>query len=94
MESKQNFVKNEVSEGYRELNASKKYRFNGVCTTRGLSSHRKQEVTTKKNDRVVRLGRPMPREDKDVSRRLDTYPPNTFSDYVGGFGYPTGYCLK
>ncbi|KAK1429631.1 hypothetical protein QVD17_11845 [Tagetes erecta] len=89
MRSKQNFVKNEVTEGYRDFGDSKKYQSNGASTTRGLSSHRKQEGSTKRNDRVVRLGRPMPREDKDASRRLDTYPPNTFSDYVGGFGYPT-----
>ncbi|KAJ0849244.1 putative U11/U12 small nuclear ribonucleoprotein 25kDa protein [Helianthus annuus] len=94
MKKKQNLVKNEVSEGYKDYGASKKY------TMRGLLSDRRQEGPTKRNYRVVRLGRPLPCDDensnkrKEISCRLDTYSCGSFCDYVGGFGYPTGYCLK
>ncbi|KAK9079499.1 hypothetical protein SSX86_001171 [Deinandra increscens subsp. villosa] len=98
--NKQIHVKNEVSEGYKGLGASKKYQSDYGCTMRGLFSDRRQEGPTKRNYRVIRLGRPLPcdeansKERRDGSSRLDAYPSSSFSDYVGGFGYPTGYCLK
>ncbi|KAI7753786.1 hypothetical protein M8C21_022222 [Ambrosia artemisiifolia] len=100
MKKKQNVVKNEVSEGYKGFGASKKHRSNFGCTMRGLFSDRRQEGPTKRNYHVVKLGRPLPSDDENSNRRkeiscsLDTYLSSSFCDYVGGFGYPTGYCLK
>lgn len=100
MKNKQSLVKSEVSEVYKGFGASKKYRSKFVCAMRGLLSDRRQEGPTKRNYHVVRLGHPLPSEDaknnerREVLRRLDMYPSGSFCDYVGGFGYPTGYCLK
>ncbi|KAL8216840.1 hypothetical protein R6Q57_023677 [Mikania cordata] len=97
MKYKQNLVKNEVSEGYNKgFGASNKLQ----SSRKGLFSDRRQEASTKRNYHVVRLGQPVPCNDANTSGRrdascgVDAFSSGTFSDYVGGFGYPTGYCLK
>ncbi|KAI3823526.1 hypothetical protein L1987_04965 [Smallanthus sonchifolius] len=101
MKNKQTLVRNEVDEGYQGFDSNKS---SFVGTMRGLFSHRTQEGPTKGNDHVVnsttRFGRALPCDDansnkkRDISCRSSTCSSDSVSDYVGGFGYPTGYCLK
>lgn len=104
MNKKQNHVKNE---GRKDLNSSKKSKSNWGCTVKGFLKHRRQEGRAKGNDRVVkstvRLGQHFPSDDAKSCKSSsgsncngcgNAYLSNSFCDYLGGFGYPTGYCLK
>lgn len=92
MTNKKNVVQ---KEGEKDFGANKKSRSNWV---KGLFSHRKQDGVA--NGRSTIRLRLFPLEDEDsnemedVSCKSSTYSSTIFSDYVGGFGYPTGYCLK
>lgn len=97
-------VKNEVNKGKGDFGGNKKCRSNWTGTVRGLLSQRRKEGRIRGNGRVVnstiRLGQILSSDDENSDEKRDdsckssTYLPNSFSDYVGGFGYPTGYCLK
>ncbi|KAL7595209.1 hypothetical protein Lser_V15G28169 [Lactuca serriola] len=75
-----------------------------ACRMRGLFLHRK---TSSPKIGTARLGRWFPSsddeeedDDDDVniscrpSASSSSYSPNPFSEFAGGFGYPTGYCIK
>nr|GEU30373.1 hypothetical protein [Tanacetum cinerariifolium] len=104
MDKKQTRVKNE---GQRNLDFNKKCESNSGCAMKGLFKHRRHEGRAKGNDRVVkstvRLGRHFPSDDaktcksssgSNCNRCGNAYLSNSLCDYLGGFGYPTGYCLK
>ncbi|PWA82709.1 ubiquitin-related domain-containing protein [Artemisia annua] len=104
MNNKQNHVRNE---GRKDLNFNKKCESNWGCTMKGLFKHRRQEGRAKGNGCVVkstvRLGQHFPCDDAKTCKSSsgsncngcgNAYLSNSFCDYLGGFGYPTGYCLK
>nr|GEW58307.1 ubiquitin-related domain-containing protein [Tanacetum cinerariifolium] len=107
MKNKENLVKNEANEGRKYLNSNKKFESSWSCTIKGLLKHRRQEGWAKGNDRVVkstvRLGRQFASDDAKTCKASsgsncngcgNAYLSNSFGDYLGGFGYPTCYCLK